>query len=205
MVSCDFEQNGGSYLISDENKARFIDRPNCEYIGRPDGQFMIPSNQMDELVQNHPNNPREWERQLGLSENSLGNENIHRVDVYRPQDYDPRLPTSDLSGANDKFLEGQGKTPGGQDECVINQFPNPENNPEVGRITTLDSPNIHNNSDLNNFKSDVSSSNIAFIGGGGARAPDPRDINLQNDFGFKETINAVGDTALSKAVPNGIS
>ena len=113
-VSQNFEENGGSYLLSDKNYEEHIEGQ--DNIGRPDGQFMVPSNQMDDLLHNHPNDPREWERQLGLRENSLGDENIHRVDVYHPQDYEPRLPTSDLSGANDKFLEGQGKTPGGQEE-----------------------------------------------------------------------------------------
>ena len=74
---------------------------------------------------------------LDLDENSLGDDNIHRVDVNNPMEYNPRLPTSDLSGSNDKFIDG-GHTPGGQDECVIDTFPNPEITPEVGKVSTID-------------------------------------------------------------------
>ena len=93
QISSDFEKYGGSYLISDKNYEKYIN--GVDNIGRPDGQFMAPKNQMDDLLQNHPNNPREWERQLGLEKNSLGDSNIRRVDVYNPQDYNPRLPSSD--------------------------------------------------------------------------------------------------------------
>lgn len=133
-VGPDFEKYGGSYLLSDENYEKYVNGLNN--IGRDDGQFMIPSNQMDELISNHPNNPRVWENQLGLRDGSLGELDIHRVDVYNPREFSPRLPTSDLSGSNDKFIEG-GKTPGGQDECVVNPFPNPQNNPEIGKMSTL--------------------------------------------------------------------
>ena len=63
-VSSDFEKYGGSYLISNSNYEDYIEGRN--EIGRPDGQFMIPSNQMDELLANYPDNPREWESQLGF-------------------------------------------------------------------------------------------------------------------------------------------
>jgi len=130
----DFKENGGSYLISNDNYNDFIrDREN---IGRPDGQFCIPSNQMDDMLQSYPDNPREWENQLGLENGSLGDNDIKRVDVYEPENYNLRLPSEDMSGVNDYYL-GTGKVPGGQDEAVIDPFPNPENNPEVGCISNL--------------------------------------------------------------------
>ncbi len=133
-VSSDFEEYGASYLISEENYERYI--AGREEIGRPDGQFVIPSNQMDSLLEEYPDDPREWERQLGLDEGSLGDSNIRRVDVYSPEEYNLREPTEDMSGANDQFL-GTGETPGGQNEAVIDQFENPEENSEVGSISTL--------------------------------------------------------------------
>ena len=153
-VSEDFNKYGGSYLLSNNAYEDYIQGRNT--IGRPDGQFMIPTNQMNDLLSNHPNDPREWEKQLGLEPpGCLGNENIHRVDVYNPQDYEPRLPTRDLSGSNEKFMEG-GKLPGGQDECVINQFPNPETNPNVGQITNINPllENSQNSSNLQQFNPD---------------------------------------------------
>lgn len=169
QISDDFNKHGGSYLLSNNAYEDYVQ--GWDAIGRPDGQFMIPSNQMDDLLKNHPNDPREWERQLGLDENSLGNSNIHRVDVYKPQDYEPRLPTSDLSGANDKFISG-GKTPGGQDECVINQFPNPEQNSNVGKISNVDCNLENNNSNITSKNANISSKNVESTIGGGARAPD---------------------------------
>ena len=212
IVSQEFEQNGGSYLLSDKNYEQHVEGQNK--IGRPDGQFMTPSNQMDDLLQNHPNDPREWEKQLGLGENSLGDENIHRVDVYRPQDYEPRMPTSDLSGANEKFLEGRGKTPGGQDECVINPFPNPEQHPEIGQITTLNTPSINATPEQGDSDSRVSSANIESIAGGGARAPNENtkpcgtvDANTSNGF-FDAKIKSTEQTptpATSKSATTGVN
>ena len=184
-VSSDFEQYGGSYLISEKNKARYIDGQ--DYIGRPDGQFITPSNQMDDMLNKYPDNPREWERQLGLNEGSLGNEKIRRVDVYTPQDYEPRLPTSDLSGANEKFLEGQGKVPGGQDECVINQFPNPENNPNVGRISEIPLGQSRTNDSSSEQARDKSQSGKV-ADGGGARAPDVESASPEQKSGERGSI-----------------
>ena len=137
-VSPEFDKNGGSYLISQSAADLHIYNPNKELIGRPDGQFMIPSNQMDQLLVKHPNDPRAWEKQLGLNPNSLG-EHPLRVDVYSPQQYNLREPTADLSGSNDKFVP-DGKTAGGYDEAIINQFPNPTipGNESVGRVTPVE-------------------------------------------------------------------
>lgn len=136
-ISNDFLNNGGSYLISETNARDYIYKNDPSLIGRPDGQFMIPTNQMDELLEKHPNDPRAWEKQLGLSEGSLGEYPL-RVDIYSPQQHNLREPTSDLSGSNDKFVP-DGKTAGGYDEAIINQFPNPtlSGNENVGKVTPV--------------------------------------------------------------------
>ena len=167
-VSNDFEKYGCSYLLSNNAYEDYIQ--GRDVIGRSDGQFVTPSNQIDELLSKHQNDPREWEHQLGLNEGSLGNEDIRRVDVYCPQNHEPRLPSGDLSGANDKFLDG-GKTPGGQDECVINPFPNPESNPSVGKITNLSNSMDNTQTADTNKYSNISSNNIESLYGGGANAP----------------------------------
>lgn len=204
-ISPDFEKHGGSYLLSDENYEKYVNGLNN--IGRADGQFMIPSNQMDDLLKNHTDNPREWERQLGLNDNSLGDSIIHRVDVYNPQDYEPRFPTSELSGINDRFLEGRGKVPGGQDECVINQFPNPENNPDVGKISEVFNGQTQiGDHTFNLVKNNLSSSKMSY--GGGARAPDKntsnRDIDLQADLGLQGINSISNNSAITTSNSNGI-
>lgn len=192
-ISNDFNQYGGSYLLSNDAYEDYVQ--GRDVIGRPDGQFMIPTNQMDELTKSYPNNPREWEKQLGLNEGSLGNERIRRVDVYNPQDYNPRLPTSDLSGANNKFLEGKGKVPGGQDECVIDQFPNPEKNQSVGKISRVDVVQDNNAvHSSNKIPSNHATDKIA--DGGGARAPDQKNGTLPEQKSsqpeHQESLNTCG-------------
>lgn len=136
-ISPDFENYGGSYLLSQQAAAKYIYGGGNDFIGRHDGQFMIPSNQMDELLNRHPNDPRAWEKQLGIEEYNLGNHPV-RVDVYSPQAYNLREPTVDLSGSNDKFT-GDGKTSGGYNEAVIDPFPNPNHpgNEHIGQITPI--------------------------------------------------------------------
>ena len=190
-ISDDFEKYGGSYLLSNNAYEDYVQGK--QLIGRSDGQFMTPSNQMDSLLQNYPNNPREWESQLGLKEGSLGNADIRRVDVFNPNDYEPRLPTQNLSGANDKFIPG-GKTPGGQDECVINQFPNPENNPSIGRITTVDA-SIKNAPTANSHNVITSKS---------TEMSSKRDANL-TDFGLSADPHPqVNSSSTTQAISGGM-
>ena len=147
MISSNF-QNGGSYLLSEENYDFYI--AGKENIGRPDGQFITPSTSMDEMLEQHPNDPRAWEEQLGLKEGSLGDNNIYRVDINDPSAYNIREPEADMSGSNE-FFTGTGKTIGGMDEAVIDPFPNPETNEEVGSISVL---NPENTEELGSSKSE---------------------------------------------------
>lgn len=133
-ISSDYE-SGGSYLVSEAGYDRYIDGQ--ENIGRDDGQFMIPKNQMDDMMQEYPDNPREWENQLGINEGSLGNDKIYRVDINSPEEYNLRQSQPWMSGANEeKFLYG-GKVPGGQDEAVTDSFPNPETHSEIGKVSVI--------------------------------------------------------------------
>lgn len=170
-MSNDFE-NGGSWLLSEKNYDRYI--RNQDFVGRIDGQFVAPSNQINDLLDKYPNNPREWEKALGLNKDSLG-ENPYRVDVFEPHKFGLREPSSDMSGANDKFIPGAGKTSGGIDEGVINPIPNPEKNPYVGKVQSTseyykEKNNGQNDSSYSGTNS-ISSKNIVEITGGGSNAP----------------------------------
>ena len=70
MSVSDSFRNGGSYLISQENFDRYV--AGRDTIGRPDGQFMVPKQQMDDLMARHPDDVRAWEQELGLQSGSLG-------------------------------------------------------------------------------------------------------------------------------------
>ena len=130
-LSSDFK-NGGSYLLSQDAYDRYVaDR---EFIGRPDGQFVTPTNQMDDMLKEANGDIHYMENKLGLPDGRLG-DNPVRIDIYQPEDYNLRMPDSSMSGTNENFLPGKGKTSGGMSEGVIDQIPNPENNPTVGKIS----------------------------------------------------------------------
>ena len=128
-VSSDFN-SGASYLISEENYYRYIQGNTT--IGRPDGQFVAPYNQMDDLLIRANGDVSVMEEALGLDPGSLGS-NPQRVNIYNPQDYNLRLPTADMSGSNSNFIEG-GTTSGGVSEGVIDPFPNPNVSADTGYI-----------------------------------------------------------------------
>ncbi len=65
--------SGASYLISQERYKYYI----CEeggtgLIGRPDGQFVAPINEMDDVLLQADNAPRIMEELSGLEEGSCG-------------------------------------------------------------------------------------------------------------------------------------
>ena len=90
---------------------------------------------MDDLIESTGGDPRQLESELGLEEGSLGETPV-RVDVNNPGQFNLREPSPELSGSNDLYI-GDGTTPGGQSEAVIDPFPNPEYNPDVGQITDV--------------------------------------------------------------------
>ncbi|MCM1159578.1 MAG: hypothetical protein NC300_12950, partial [Bacteroidales bacterium] len=139
-VSGNFD-SGASYLLSRDNYEYYICTKGTGLVGRPDGQFVAPVSEMDDVLLQADNNPRIMEELLGLDSGSLGESPV-RVNILNPKDYDLRLPDASMSGANDNFVPGAGKTSGGVSEGVINQFPNPDYAPEIGSIektsTSLD-------------------------------------------------------------------
>lgn len=124
-------KQGGSYLISEENYIRYI--LGRERIGRADGQFMIPSYQMDALMKQFPHDPRAWEKALGLREGSLGS-NPFRVDLTDPISHGLRVAPMDISGSNE-YQRTDGMTPGIYSEGVTDSFWNPETYGESGSIS----------------------------------------------------------------------
>ena len=170
MISNNFN-NGASFLISQKGYDRWI--ANEDMIGRPDGQFCSPSNEMDNLLNDYPNNPREWENKLGLDEGSLG-DNPKRVDINNPYDYNLREPTADMSGSNDKFT-GTGETIGGVSEGVIDRFPNPEKNKDIGEI--YDTSDFYQNNNLENQTNEENNE---------IQDEDNQSLNEQQDNGLED-------------------
>ena len=119
-VSKDFK-NGASFLITKKDYLRFI--AGKKKVGRVDGQFVIPKKDMDNLLKKSNGDIAQIEKALGIPEGNWQDKGgLVRVDIPNPEDYNLRLPTANMSGANEKFELG-GKTSGGIPEGVIDQVP----------------------------------------------------------------------------------
>lgn len=138
-VSDNFD-SGASYLISEANYDRYVNGGGS-YLGRPDENgnqqlFCAPKNEMDKMLEEHPNDPREWERQLSLPENSLSDD-VMRVNIDNPKDYGLKSPQAKTPGANDQYVDtnGSGKiahTKGGMSEGVLENAENPTKKEGIG-------------------------------------------------------------------------
>ena len=119
-LNSDFK-NGASFLIPGDSYEQFI--KNSSLVGRPDGQFVSPSNQIDDLLKKANGDIAAIEDALGIPNgNWQGKGGIYRIDIANPEKYNLRSPSSGISGANDLFIPG-GKTSGGISEGIIDQVP----------------------------------------------------------------------------------
>jgi hypothetical protein len=87
-------------------------------IAQRDGtSFVLSSQQADELIRNASGNPRILEESLGLP-NGFFDDEILRVDIPNPSEFNLRIPSGNEAGANSQFLPG-GLLPTGLAEAVI--------------------------------------------------------------------------------------
>jgi hypothetical protein len=89
-------------------------------VGRPDGQFMTTGKQMNKLLQETGGDIAKINKKLGTTFDEA--DELIRVDVKAPLNYNARNPNSGMSGANAEFVEG-GNTSGGVSEVVTDQIP----------------------------------------------------------------------------------
>ncbi|MFK8273031.1 hypothetical protein [Capnocytophaga canimorsus] len=88
-------------------------------LGRADGQFVAPTNQINDLLTKSNGNISVIEKALGIPKGDWQNRGgLYKIDMLNPFEHNLRLPTSDSSGANELFVEG-GKTIGGISEGVV--------------------------------------------------------------------------------------
>ncbi len=93
-------------------------------IGRPDGQFITSSKQLNRIIAETKGDPVAMAERLGIEDWNSGT-TIVRMDVESPLWHDPRFPTGSESGANSLFIPG-GQTSGGVSEIIINPVPRNE-------------------------------------------------------------------------------
>lgn len=104
-----------------ESVTRFMPESNLDKYGiaqRDGTSFVMPSSEADALINAAQGNPRALERALGLPEGFLDSNNIKRIDILSPDDYNLRIPSGNEAGANDQWIPG-GQLPDGTSEAVI--------------------------------------------------------------------------------------
>ena len=110
---------GGSYLV----RTKTLDDWGRDTLGRPDGQFIMPKGEMDNLLSRTGGRTDLIENELGIPPGSWNKpgETLSRIDIHDPRSLDLRMPSGNESGANPLWMPG-GKLPGGGSEAVVNQI-----------------------------------------------------------------------------------
>ena len=110
--------SGASYLVPKAALDYFPHPP----VGRPDGQFVVPSYLMDQALLSANGSIAAVEKFLGIKAGSWSGQKMIRIDIPNPRASNPRLSSGNEAGANKQWLPG-GKTSGGIDEIVLDPIP----------------------------------------------------------------------------------
>lgn len=111
-------EGGASYLTP---KAA-LDRWGRDALGRADGQFVMPSSQLDEVLLKTQGDLSLVEKELGIKSGDWQGREFVRIDVRDPNSLNLRMPSGNETGANPQWIPA-GKLPTGYSEAVINQIP----------------------------------------------------------------------------------
>lgn len=105
----------------DDGATRFMTDSNLSKYGiaqRDGTSFVMPRNQVDDLIEKTGGDPRAMERELGLPDGFFDSNKVVRVDIDHPGDFGLRMPSGNEAGANDQWIPG-GLLPNGVSEAVI--------------------------------------------------------------------------------------
>lgn len=105
----------------DDGATRFMSKKNLDKYGpsQIDGtSFIMPKAEADDLLKKANGNKRVLEDALGLRPGQLDVEDLVRVDIANPREFNLRIPSGNEAGAIDLWLPG-GKLPQGGNEAVI--------------------------------------------------------------------------------------
>lgn len=112
-------KGGGAWLMTEAQYYTYIH--GRKMIGRADGQFMVPSIEMNRVIAETAGDPVKLGKALGVPTWDAHSVLV-RVDVVDPTRFNPRMPDASLSGANSMFKPG-GITVGGVPEIVTDRLP----------------------------------------------------------------------------------
>ncbi|BBX47934.1 outer membrane channel protein/necrotizing toxin glycohydrolase CpnT [Mycobacterium cookii] len=113
-----------------EGVTRFMPESNLAKYGiaQQDGtSFVMPRSEADALISATHGDPRAVEEALGLAEGFLDSNNIVRIDIDHPDQFNLRVPSGNEAGANEQWIPG-GKLPNGASEAVVDggKIPEPD-------------------------------------------------------------------------------
>ena|GEM_PF-812434 len=95
------------------------------FVGRPDGQFISTTTDIDGVLSRSKGDVALIEKELGIEPGPYGWQGkggIVRVNIQNPEKFNLRIPNGNESGAN-KLWEPGGFVPGGSAEAVVDQIP----------------------------------------------------------------------------------
>ena len=115
-----FEEKAGgsSYFVPQSTLQKF----GCDALGRPDGQFVLPFSDAEELLKKTGGDISKIEEALGVPAGSWDGNPLLLIVVPDPEGLDVRIPSGNEAGANEFWIPG-GFTSGGEPEAVVNQIP----------------------------------------------------------------------------------
>ena len=109
---------GATYFVPQWVLAEFGRDP----VGRVDGQFVMSSTQVNDMLARTEGSLSEIEKELGIPSGTWQGQEMSVIEVTNPKELNLRLPTGNEEGANPLWLSG-GKLPTGYDEAVIDNIP----------------------------------------------------------------------------------
>lgn len=104
-----------------DGATRFMPQSNLDKYGiaqRDGTSFVMPKNEADAMLEAAKSNPRIMESVLGLPEGFLDSNNLVRIDISDPEEFNLRIPSGNEAGANEQWIPG-GLLPDGASEAVV--------------------------------------------------------------------------------------
>lgn len=105
----------------DDGASRFMPQENFDKYGiaqRDGTSFVMPTREINDLMEATKGDPRAMEQALGWPEGYLDKHKVLRIDIPDPQTYNLRIPSGNEAGANELWVPG-GMLPGDFSEGVI--------------------------------------------------------------------------------------
>ena len=109
---------GGAYLVPTDA----LDTYGRDLVGRPDGQFISPASEIDDLLNFANGDISIIEKALGIPSGAWQGKQISRIDISNTFAHNRRLPSGNEAGANEYWIPG-GLTSGGKLEAVVDPIP----------------------------------------------------------------------------------